>query len=70
MSKPRKKRLSVPNIIGQTKILIAESPGRTALLFEHGNVTPMRFAGAHAALDWCETNQAAFFFMPSTAAAN
>jgi hypothetical protein len=54
MSKPRRKSVTVPLASGQTKTLIAEHPGTTALLLDGPSQTPMTFPSAHAALDWCE----------------
>ncbi len=64
MSKSRKRKLSLPAAIGQTKTLITEWPGKTAILFDGSAQRPKRFTGAHAALDWCKENACAFYCLP------
>jgi hypothetical protein len=64
MSQSRQKTLPAPGLPGKTKTLIAEHPGRVALLVENGRATPMKFSGAHAALDWAEGHRIAFYYLP------
>jgi hypothetical protein len=64
MSQSTGKNISVPNFFGQNKILLSESPGRTAVLIHKGKSSPKKFKDAHAALDWCEKNSASFYYLP------
>lgn len=67
MAHSHKRRLPARDFFAQTKILFSESPGRTGLLIEDGKETPMKFEGAHQALDWCEANRATFYYLPPEA---
>ena len=62
MSKLRPSKL--PDFSGQSKILIASHPGRTAAILDNGKMKVMRFKDAHAALDWAESHEVPFFYMP------
>ena len=65
MSNPHPKRISLPDLAGQTKTLFLESPGRAAVLIANGQPTAMDFKNAHEALDWCEVNRAIFYYLPA-----
>jgi hypothetical protein len=69
MSHSRKKSVSGAAPVGQTKILIAEHPGTTAMLLSDGAQEPMTFPGAIEALHWCEAHRVTFYYIPPAPAA-
>lgn len=70
MAHPSLKKLAKLDPASQSKTLIAQFPGRTGILFDHGKLTPMKFTGSIAALKWCERNRAAFYYLPAASHAH
>jgi hypothetical protein len=64
MSHPRKKTIPFPGEPGQTKTLVAEHPGTHGVLVGCGAPQQKQFVSSHAALDWCETNNVTFYYLP------
>ena len=65
MAHPSLKKLAKLDPFPQSKTLMAQVPGRTGVLYDHGTVKPMSFANSVAALKWCETHDAIFLYLPA-----
>jgi hypothetical protein len=64
MAQPPLKKLAGFDPSSQSKTLLAEWPGKVAVLLDHGKTSVKKFSGSAAALQWCEANRAAFYYLP------